>query len=79
MVPVQIQRRSGRFLFEVVNQTSLAADWWSASKEAADEVNGTNLDGVISEQKTTVLQMKTQIHKNQQNNLTLLSKLDQPR
>lgn len=75
---VKIQRWSGRFLFEVVDQTSLAADWLSARKEAADEVNRKNLDGVISEQQTTVQKMKTQIHKNQQNNLTLLSSLDQP-
>lgn len=71
MVQVEIQRCLGRFLFEVVGQTSLAADW--LSEEAAGEVDRKNLDGVISEQKTAVQQMKTQIHKNQQNNLVKLS------
>lgn len=55
----------------MVNQTSLAADW--LSEEAADAVDRKNPDGVVSEQKTTAQQTKTQIHKNQQNNLVELS------
>lgn len=48
-----------RFLSEGINQISLAVDWLSANKEAADEVDRKNLGGVISEQKMTGHQMKT--------------------